>query len=253
MIYPHEDNLDKKIADAPEGSEKRNDLLELKQRYSEYRRAMQAINYATKDIADYNVAATEMNSYLIEVDAVCERQGIKSQGKLRSTVLEELSVYMFERYPAVLEGNMEIFNKKIYAGIVVDSSLNYKILTKDVDFCIGKTASLSINGNTTSNVRFPFVCVECKTYLEATMNHDVLFSGTQIKTASPEAKTYVLMEYQDEISPNHPIPASYKYAIDKRFNLRDCKRPSGRGGYRSVTPIVGQHILDYYIEIESAL
>lgn len=85
------------------------------------------------------------------------------------------------------------------------------------------------------------------------MNHDVLFSGTQIKTASPEAKTYVLMEYQDQISPKHPIPASYKYAIDKRFNLRDCKRPSGRGGCRTVTPIVGQHILDYYIEIESAL
>ena len=108
----------------------------------------------------------------------------------------------------------------------------------------------------TKQVRFPFVCVEAKTYLEATMNHDVLFSGTQIKTASPEAKTYVLMEYEHEISDDHPIPASYAYAIDKRFNLRDCKRPKkNRRGVivNPTTPIVGQHILDYYIEIDSVL
>lgn len=112
---------------------------------------------------------------------------------------------------------------------------------------------ISING-VQKTVKFPFVCVEVKTFLDATMNHDVLFSGTQIKAASPEAKTYVLMEYEDEISPDHPIPASYAYAIDKKFNLRDCKRPSGgRTAPSAVTPIVGRHLLDYYSEIEKSL
>ncbi len=251
MIYPHEKNLDGKIAKATPGSPKAVDLTNLKTLYTAYRTAMQSINYAAKNIVDYNVAANEMDQYLVQVEGVINRNGLKAQDKLRSTVLEELSVYMFENYPAIAAGTMEIFNKRVYAGVVVDRTLTYKIQPKDVDFCIGKETQMTINGNS-KRVRFPFICVEAKTYVDATMNHEILFSGTQIKTASPEAKTFLLQEYEDEIGANHPIPASYNYAIDKRFNLRDCKRPSGGAGV-TVTPISGQHLLEYYTELESCL
>lgn len=244
-MYVHEDNLNKKISEATAGSAKHTDLVALKVRYDRYRSVMESIDYERRFLPDYLIAADAMNGYLIEVDNVMRAHSIKAQTKLRSTVLEELSVYLFERSPIIVTNGMEFYNKYIYAGVLVKSDLQYKILHKDVDFCIGKTSTLSIAG-VRSEVRFPFVCVEAKTYVDATMNHEVLFSGTQLKTASPDVHTYVLMEYQDEISEDAPIPASYSYAIDKYFTLRECKRPNTDSRRELLTPIKGELLLEYY-------
>lgn len=252
MIYPHGSNIETKINKETVGTPKHTDLVNLRTLYNAYKSTMQSINYSAMNIVDYNVAANCLNNYLIEVDNVVHTYHLRPTDKLRPSVLEELSVYMFENHPSVSSGTYELFNKSVYMGVIVERTLGYKLQKKDVDFCIGKEADMTING-ATKTARFPFVCVECKTYVDATMNHEILFSGTQIKTASPDAKTYLLQEYEDEIGADHPIPASYSYAIDKRFNLRDCKRPSRSAGATPVTPIVGQHLLDYYIELQSVL
>ncbi len=246
-MYPHCNNLVGKIAKETPGTPKHTDLSKLKSRYDDYRSAMQAINYQARNIVDFDRAASELQNYLIEVDNVVSTYHLMPTDKLRPSVLEELSVFLFENHPALVTGEMEIFNRSVYAGVVVDRTLGYQIHPKNVDFCIGKQTDMTING-VTKTVRFPFVCVEVKTYVDATMNHEILFSGTQIKSASPEAKTYLLQEFQDEIGANHPIPASYNYAIDRRFNLRDCRRTDP-----VALPIVGQHLLDYYIEVADSL
>lgn len=247
MTYPHETNLEGKIKKSVSGSAKQNDLILLKADYLAYRGRMEAIDYDRRRPIDFDNAANEINNYFDKVDHVMSTHGISSQSKLRSTVLEEVNTYLFAKHPTIASGTMEIFNKQVYAGIVVDKNLGYKLQIKDIDFCVGKEGEIAVAG-VARKARFPFVCVEVKTYLDATMNHDVLFSGTQIKTASPEAKVFVLMEYQDSISADHPIPASYAYAIDKSFFLRNCKRDS-----QVITPIVGQYLLDYYIEVAQLL
>lgn len=206
---------------------------------------MERIDYSLKIPGDFDNAAGYLDGYLIEVEKVEKNHDIKASAKLRATVLEELSVYLFSKSSVVAMDNLELFNKKIYAGITVEHDLSYKVLHKDVDFCIGKTSKLSING-AESEVRFPFVCVEAKTYVDATMNHEILFSGTQLKTASPDVQTYVLMEYESAIAEDSPIPASYSYAIDRYFNLRECKRPK-KGMVR--TPIRGSLIMEYYAHV----
>lgn len=251
MKYPHEDNLEGKITSAAPGSTKHIDLTNLKTAYVAYRTFMRTLNFQAMNIVDFNSAANAMDTYLAQVTTVCNTYGYTGQDKLRPTVLEELSVLLFERHPAITTGRLEVYNNGIYAGVVVDNHLNYIIPKKNVDFCIGKEAPISING-VTKTAKFPFVCVECKTYVDSTMMHEILFSGTQIKTASPQAKTYLLMEYEDEVGAQHPIPASYAYAIDTMFKLRNCKRSTNN---RPVvqTPIVGQYMLDYYIEVDKNL
>ncbi|MDO5413968.1 MAG: Bpu10I family restriction endonuclease [Bacillota bacterium] len=251
-MYAHYSILNGQIAKENPGTDKYNDLIILEEHYLNYRSNMESVNYELMQIEDFDYAANEMNEYLLHVDNVMSAHRINAQTKLRSSVLEELSTYLFKNNSFIVENELEFFNKEIYAGVLVERDLQYRVLYKDVDFCIGKTSSMAING-VEMIVRFPFVCIEAKTYLDSTMHHEALFSGTQLKTASPDVKTYVLMEYQDEISKNAPVPASYSYAINGKYNLRACKRPSSPARRRQLTAIEGGLLKAYYSAVVEAL
>lgn len=73
---------------------------------------------------------------------------------------------------------------------------------------------------------------------------EVQYSSRQIKNASPNVKTYVLMEYND-VSKEKIIAARYDNNLNEMFVLRD-------GSRRNLiinTPLDPEALLEYYKEI----
>ena len=65
----------------------------------------------------------------------------------------------------------------------------------------------------------PIVAVEVKTYLDATMFGEVQFSSKLLKSATPNVKTYVLME-TNQVGNDKIISARYDKNLDEMFVLR---------------------------------
>lgn len=247
MIYVHENNFKNKI---DTNYNKKGKEIEkfYNEMYLKYKKKLEEINYASENIEEFKKAAKLIDEYLIEVEKFSTKHKIKSQSKFRSTFIEEISSYLFKEIPIIKEGTFEIFNKKIFSGMKINSKMHADIIEKDVDFCIGKKVELVIDEVQTMQMIIPIVCVEVKTYLDATMFGEVQFSSRQIKNASPNAKTYVLMEYND-VSKEKIIAARYDNNLNEMFALRGGKR---KEGIRK-TPLDANTLLSYYKEIKNSL
>lgn len=246
MLYVYENNIKNKISSNYNGNgEKIKKFYD--NIYMKYRNKLEELNYTTKDINVFNKAAELMNEYLIEVEKIEKEVKITSQSKFRSTFIEEISVYLFKNLPLIKDGTFVIFNKNIYAGMKVNNHMHIDIISKDVDFCVGKKVELKVEQEEISTI-IPIVCVEAKTYLDATMFGEVQFSSRQIKNASPNVKTYVLMEYND-VKKEKIVAARYDNTLNEMFVLRSGSRKDSIIN----TPIIAQSLLEYYIEISEAI
>ena len=115
-------------------------------------------------------------------------------------------------------------------------------------FALEKKVELKIDETQRLSIIIPIVCVEVKTYLDATMFGEVQYSSRQIKNASPNVKTYVLMEYND-VSKEKIIAARYDNNLNEMFVLRD-------GSRRNLiinTPLDPEALLEYYKEISTTI
>ena len=178
-----------------------------------------------------------INDYLNELDIFGNANNIKSQSKFRSTFLEEISTYLFMNIPDIKKDKIGIYNKGIYTGMQIGSNLEVTVLKKDVDFCIGKKVNLKID-NKDYNIILPLIAVEVKTYLDATMFGEVQFSSKAIKSATPNARTYVLME-TNQVGREKIIAARYDNNLTEMFVLRKDTN----------VPIKAAVLEDYYNEI----
>ncbi len=160
-----------------------------------------------------------INDYLEKLTKFSNANKITSQSKFRSTFLEEISSYLFSNVPEIKKGLYGIFNKKIYAGIKIEPKGDVSILTKDVDFCIGKKIKIKIDNQSPFEIIIPIVAVEVKTYLDATMFGEVQFSAKAIKNATPNAKTYVLME-TNQVGKEKILAARHDNTINELFVLK---------------------------------
>ena len=100
----------------------------------------------------------------------------------------------------------------------IGNDLKINIMKKDVDFCIGKKIKMTIE-NQEFEIILPIVAVEVKTYLDATMFGEVQYSSKLIKNATPNAKTYVLME-TNQVGSDKIISARYDNVLNEMFVLR---------------------------------
>ena len=149
--------------------------------------------------------------------------------------------------PLIKDGTFGVYNKNIFAGMKINNHMHIDIIPKDVDFCIGKKVNLLIDEEQKLQAIIPIVCVEVKTYLDSTMFGEVQYSSMQIKNASPNARTYVLMEY-NEVADEKIISARYDNNLNEMFVLRGGKRSKS-----FLSPLSGKVLLDYYKEIVKAL
>lgn len=172
--------------------------------------------HATSDM--FKKATDIINEYYKKLNKFTNDNNITSQSKFRSTFLEELSSYLFEDNEYIKTGKLGIYNKGIYAGMKIGNNLKINIMKKDVDFCIGKKVKMKIEDQE-FEIILPVVAVEVKTYLDATMFGEVQYSSKLIKNATPNAKTYVLME-TNQVGYDKIISARYENVLNEMFVLR---------------------------------
>lgn len=217
MLYIHENNLKNKIDINYNGKGEK-----IRQFYEDVylNTKMKLLNFDFSN-SDENVfkEATELiNNYYKKLDSFIKKNNITSQSKFRSSFLEELSTYLFQDNEYIKSGKLGIYNKGIFAGIKIGNDLKVNIIKKDVDFCIGKKVVIKIE-NTKFEIILPIVAVEVKTYLDATMFGEVQFSSKLLKSATPNVKTYVLME-TNQVGNDKIISARYDKNLDEMFVLR---------------------------------
>lgn len=244
MLYVHESNYISKIRSNYNGKGKEiKDFYE--NVYLKYKEKLNSIDFTKDDIETFKYAAEIMDEYILKVDKFADTNGIKSQSKFRSTFIEEISTYLFKDIEPIKEDKLCIFNKGIFAGMKINNELKIDILKKDVDFCIGKKVEIKVNDQDPIILIIPIVCVEVKTYLDATMFGEVKYSSSQIKNASPNAKTYVLMEGV-VVAEEKILAARYDNNLNEMFVLRNK-------GDLNKDPISPQVLKDYYDEIIKAI
>ena len=238
LKFVHESNLRSKIA--KNYNNKSQEITDfLIEKYDPLHKKM--IEACTSSSMDFEHITELINDYLNDLDAFGNANGIKSQSKFRSTFLEEISTYLFMNVPDIVKDKIDIFNKGVYAGMQIGSNLEVTVLKKEVDFCIGKKVDLSIDGKN-YNIILPLIAVEVKTYLDATMFGEVQFSSKAIKSATPNARTYVLME-TNQVGKEKIIAARYDNNLTEMFVLRKD----------TDVPIKAAVLEEYYHEIVEAI
>ena len=244
ILYIHAKNLKSKIQKNYNGvgAEIENFYQET---YKKYRKQLESLNFESKDINEFKTAARLIDDYLEKVEEFSSKHAITSQSKFRSTFIEEISTYLFKDLPLIKNNTFGIYNKNIYAGMKINNQMHIDIIPKDVDFCIGKKVKLKIDNTESKSVIIPIVCVEVKTYLDATMFGEVQYSSRQIKNASPNVKTYVLME-NNEVSKEKIIAARYDNNLNEMFALRYGRRNENK-------PLYNKALFEYYDEISTAI
>lgn len=247
MLFIHESNLLNKIE-----NNYNNKGAEIKTFYNEvylpYKQKLLALNYSLKDITVFKEACSLIDNYILEIEDFSAKANISSQSKFRSTFIEEISTYLFSTLKLIQNGKLGIYNKNVFSGLKINNRMELSTIYKDVDFCIGKKVHLTIDSNQNLDMIIPIVCVEVKTYLDATMFNEVQFSSKQIKNASPNAQTYVLMEFND-VASEKIISARADNNLTEMFTLR----PGSRKEKITNNPISPEVLLDYYCEIEKII
>lgn len=218
MLYIHESNLLSKISSDYKGHGSKIKKF-YDEKYLPTRKELESIAFSEKNKSSFDKAAKIINAYYKQLDVFSHKYSITSQSKFASTFLEEISTYLFKDIPEIKTGEFGVFNKKVYAGLKIDKEKKIGLITKDVDFCIGKKVNISIDGQSSTELILPIVAVEVKTYLDATMFGEIKSSSKAIRSASPNSKTYVLMGYKC-LADEHIIAARQDSTLTEMFVLR---------------------------------
>jgi hypothetical protein len=239
--FYHESNLDGKCRDTPVNSYRRvfQECINFKHNfYTPYKETQLAITGITR--ADIDKKADLLKNYYPHIDTLEKTHGIKSQAKLRPTVLEEFCGFLLKDIPEIQRLNLGFFNKGVFAGIVLDRHGKAKIKTKDIDFCIGKKFDVSI-GDDRHHIIIPVIAIECKTYIDKTMLSEAQFTAQKMKQGSPNVKVYCISE-QNQIDVNE-IPTKGRTPLDQIFIIRG----------KPTNPISNDAIFEFFDEVKIAL
>lgn len=157
-----------------------------------------------------------------------------SQGKFRSTILEEFMFILFRDYVSHLKRKYKDANNLIQGGSAKAytnlyftasgienfvKSPNVEINVKDQDFAIYRKVELSIDGKE-KEIKVPIVAVENKTYLDKTMLEGVIATAEKLKSGNPYTRFVVVSENYDVDLKVDPIYSR----IDQIYVLRKSKR-----------------------------
>lgn len=240
MLFVHEQNVKTKIESNYHGI---GELLKefYNVEYLPVKKQLLDIDFS-KGIESFKKGSIIINDYLKKLSEFSSKNDVDAHSKFRSSFLEEISAYLFKDNEYLKSEVLGIYNKGIYTGMKIDSSMNVQVLKKDVDFCIGKKCEVKINDRSVGEIIIPIVAVEVKTYLDGTMFGEVQHSSKQIKNATPNAKTYILME-TNKVGVDKIIATRYDNNINEMFVLRFQKK----------YPIVAEVLYDYYGEISEAI
>ena len=218
LLYVHESNIKNKVDTNYNGI---GSLIQgfYNNEYIPMRQNILSLSFDDAHKQNFKIATNMFTKYYKKLIDFRKNNNISSQSKWDSTFLEEISSYLFKDIPEIKSGEYGIYNKKVYAGLKINTDKHIEIITKDVDFCIGKKVKMSISDQDSVDLILPIVAVEVKTYLDATMFGEVKSSSKSIRSASPNSKTYVLMGYKN-IKDEHLIAARQDSTLTEIFILQ---------------------------------
>ncbi|MBR1668408.1 MAG: Bpu10I family restriction endonuclease [Bacteroidaceae bacterium] len=175
-----------------------------------------------------------LNEYYRDYNHLQLDDVFSSQGKFRSTILEEFMFFLFRDYVADLKRKYKDANNliqggaaKAYTNLYFTASgienfvkePNVEINVKDQDFAIYRKVELSIDGKT-KEIKVPIIAVENKTYLDKTMLEGVIATAEKLKSGNPYTRFVVVSENYDVDLKVDPIYSR----IDQIYVLRKTKR-----------------------------
>lgn len=247
MLFVHEYNMLNKIATNYKG---KGTIIQQfhDTEYMPIRKQLMSLNYSNNNKAAFEEAAQIITNYYKLLEGFSSKNNITSQSKLASTFLEEISSYLFHNIPQIVSGEYDTFNKKVFAGLKLNSNGTCGTINKDVDFCIGKKFNITIEDPATHvatqsiNLILPIVAVEVKTYLDATMFGEIKSSSKTLRSASPNSKAYVLIGYSG-LADEHLIAARQDSTLTEVFALRE----------NSSAPFSADALYEYWREITCAV
>ncbi|MBN3535001.1 Bpu10I family restriction endonuclease [Mycoplasma procyoni] len=192
--FVHENNILKKIKDnyRKKGSELNTFYND---KYKTFKKEINSLHFTIENEENFRKAAKIFEKYMADLEKFASTNEIKSQSKFSSSFLEEMSFHLFKDLEEIKSNELEFKNKKIFSGLRFNSDLNLEILTKDVDFCIGKKMSIKLGNEKPIEVFLPIVTVEKKTYIDSTMFGEVKSSNRNLKNAVLNCKTFLLVGY----------------------------------------------------------
>ena len=157
-----------------------------------------------------------------------------SQGKMRSTILEEFMYILFKDYVEHLKlenndvnGYLKSGATKAYTNLYFTASgisefiknPNVEINVKDQDFAIYRELTLNIEGKN-KYIRVPIIAIENKTYVDKTMLEGIIATAEKLKSGNPYTWYGVVTECYDVDFSVDPIFSR----IDQIYVLRKNKR-----------------------------
>lgn len=239
-MHVHENNIDTKISKNYGGHQ--NEFIDFKNNiYLPMREQIENIDLSLGR-EQFDTATKILNDYWVKLHSFAVEFNVSSQSKFESTFLEEISYYLFHDLDEIKSGQLSIFNKRIYAGLKINEDSSIAVITKDVDFCIGKKISLKIDSQKPEVLIIPAVSVEVKTYLDATMFGEIKSSSKTLKSSTPNSRAYVLMGYKN-IADEHILAARQDATLDEMFVLQS----------KEGAEIDSETLYEYYKEITSAI
>ena len=158
------------------------------------------------------------NSYYPKSIDFQNHNGISSQSKFCSSVIEEFVGYLLKDIPSIRRLGLSFFTKSVFAGVKIGSDGDLEIQVKDVDIALAKEFRLSTEDEEKLLV-IPVVAIECKTYLDNTMFSEAQFTAQKLKNGTPSVKAVIFtLDNQVGLSklPSvSPIDEIYVLATDK--------------------------------------
>lgn len=198
------------------------------------------------DIVGYTEEAIKkrvgiLDDYYKEFNDLRLNELFSSQGKFRSTILEEFMCFVFRDYVRELKekygdnrkdgvlynGASKSYTNMYIAPTDIESFIKNPqmgINDKDQDFAIYRTINISIEGNEKSEVaNIPIVAIENKAFLDKTMLDSAIATAEKVKSGNPYALYMVVTETYDVKITVDPVYSR----IDQIYVLRKCKREKG--------------------------
>lgn len=183
-----------------------------------------------------------------------------SQGKFRSTILEEFMYILFrdlisEKLVGIdnVEEKINIGGQRAYTNLYFSGTnfLNFVenpeigIHQKDQDFAIYRPVKITVENNAPLHANLPVVAIENKTYIDKTMLDGSISTAEKIKSGNPYCLFLIVCENYDVSLTIDP-----KYSkIDQIYVLRKSKRNSPN--YNQ--PIFPEIVLDLFNEVKNHL
>lgn len=200
--------------------------------YAEYLESQKELKGYSTSIIKERVRL--LNGYYRDYNHLQLDNVFSSQGKFRSTILEEFMFFLFRDYVAELKrkykdadnliqgGAAKAYTNLYFTASGIENFVkepNVEINVKDQDFAIYRKVDLSIDGKT-KEIKVPIVAVENKTYLDKTMLEGVIATAEKLKSGNPYTRFVVVSENYDVDLKVDPIYSR----IDQIYVLRKSKR-----------------------------